>query len=247
VQNGARCASACFVAFAAGSQKFASYTANIGVHGAADADGQEAGDATVSMARIVKELGVSEGIIGKMVITPPGEVVWLGPDDLRSMGVTMTGKPAQTPPDQVAVPQLPRDTFSSGPKAVVGAPLQLHSPPKSDSSAPSTPPPWNDVVDTAFSISKDQNRGTARVGRSCQPNAKVCTTAIFFKGKDGAEMMVKATEDMNGRALRHEMCSFNDFEDVRTCVDWDTGAKHRAKSRRQPPSANIENRCSFAN
>src|SRR2546430_4694111 len=33
VPNGATCASACFVAFAAGAEKFASYSASIGVHG----------------------------------------------------------------------------------------------------------------------------------------------------------------------------------------------------------------------
>jgi len=31
------------------------------------------------MARIVKELGVPEGIVGKMVVTRPDDMVWLGP------------------------------------------------------------------------------------------------------------------------------------------------------------------------
>jgi hypothetical protein len=35
------------------------------------------------------------------------------------------------------------------------------------------------------------------------------------------------TEDMNGKALRREVCSFNKFGAVRTCVDWDTGERHR--------------------
>jgi ATP-dependent protease ClpP protease subunit len=99
VANGARCASACFVAFAAGSQKFVGYTAGIGVHGASDRLGREAGDATVSAARIVKELGVPDAIIGKMVVTRATEIVWLSPDDLRSMGVSMIGRPAQIAPE----------------------------------------------------------------------------------------------------------------------------------------------------
>ncbi len=107
VANGTKCASACFLAFAAGSQKFVSYTASIGVHGASDKFGQELGDATVSMARIVKELGVPNGIIGKMVVTRPDEIVWLTPDDLRSMGATMTGRPAQVGPEQSATVQSP--------------------------------------------------------------------------------------------------------------------------------------------
>lgn len=70
VPAGAQCASACFLVFAAGPEKYASYSANIGVHGASDQSGQEAGNATVSMGRAAKELGVPEAIIGKMVITP---------------------------------------------------------------------------------------------------------------------------------------------------------------------------------
>jgi hypothetical protein len=223
VQSGARCASACFVAFSAGPQKFVSYTANVGVHGASDARGQEAGDATVSMARVVKELGVPEGIIGKMVITPPNEIVWLWADDLRSMGATMTGKPAQAPPDQITTPQqVPSES-----RAVVGAPLQLPSAPSRGAPGSASPPSWKDLVAAAVALSKEQNGGSARFGRSCQPNLKVCTTAVLFRGKDGLDVMVKATEDMNGRPLQHELCTFNDFKDVRTCVDWESGASHR--------------------
>jgi hypothetical protein len=74
ITNGTSCASACFLAFAAGSEKFASYSAKIGVHGAADQQGEETVDAaaaTVSMARAARELGVPPVILGKMVTTPP--------------------------------------------------------------------------------------------------------------------------------------------------------------------------------
>jgi hypothetical protein len=58
VGQGATCASACFLVFAAGETKFANYSAQIGVHGASDQTGAEtvqSGAATVSMARIAKE------------------------------------------------------------------------------------------------------------------------------------------------------------------------------------------------
>jgi hypothetical protein len=55
--------------------------------------------ATVSMAKVAKELGVPPAIIGRMVVTPPNEMVWLSPQELQSMGVTMVGKPAQTASD----------------------------------------------------------------------------------------------------------------------------------------------------
>ena len=212
VANGAKCASACFVAFAAGAQKFASYTASVGVHGASDSVGRESGDATVSMARIVKELGVPEGIIGKMVVTRPDDIVWLGPDDLRSMGTSMTGKPVQVAPDQSIATQSPMQLAPSARATVPQSP---------------TPKKWSDVVNTAFAISREQNGGQPQMGRQCQPKLKVCTTAIFFKGKDGKDVIVKVTEDINGKHLSHEICSFNDFKDVRTCVDWDDGSTHR--------------------
>jgi hypothetical protein len=73
VGKNATCASACFLIFAAGNTKFASYDARIGVHGASDEHGNEtvqSGAATVSMARVAKELGVPSAIIGRMVVTP---------------------------------------------------------------------------------------------------------------------------------------------------------------------------------
>src|SRR6185437_2259253 len=52
VPNGVKCASACFIVFAAGDPKYVSYSAFVGVHGASDESGREtieAGAATVSM------------------------------------------------------------------------------------------------------------------------------------------------------------------------------------------------------
>ena len=46
VPKGSTCASACFIAFAAGAEKFASYGASVGVHGASDKNGQETDSAT---------------------------------------------------------------------------------------------------------------------------------------------------------------------------------------------------------
>lgn len=107
VVNGTMCASACFIAFAAGSERFASYSAQIGVHGAsvAGVDNANAKSATIAMAKLVKDLGVSPAIIGQMVVTPPDQMVWLTPVDLQGMGVKMTGKPAQTP--RATVAQVP--------------------------------------------------------------------------------------------------------------------------------------------
>lgn len=65
VAGNATCASACFLVYAAGAAKFANYTAQVGVHGASDKQGEEtvaSGAATVSMARAAKELGVPSNL-----------------------------------------------------------------------------------------------------------------------------------------------------------------------------------------
>lgn len=207
------CASACFVIFAAGNEKYAHYTAQIGVHGASDQHGEEttrAQAATVTMARVVRELGVPAEIIGKMVVTPPSEMVWLAPDDLKSMGVTMIGKP-----EQLASP-----------------PLQLNSPNQlSSSQAPiakqSSGPTWKSVIENAVTASMQQNGGRIQNNRVCQPELKLCTNAIFYKTNHGTDAMVRTTEDIDGKMVRRDLCTFNTFGDVRTCLDWDSGKVSR--------------------
>ena len=208
----ATCASACFLVFAAGAAKYANYTARIGVHGASNDKGQEtvtSGAATVSMARIAKELGVPAAIIGRMVVTPPSDMVWLSPADLMSMGASMVGKPEQiasdgSPPSKPN--QLPPET---GARATVQS---------KDNSKLS----WNDVVTAAARLSANQNNGKVRHSRGCQPDLKICSDAIFFTGNDGASIMVKATKDMEDRVIDRDFCTFNKQMDIRTCTNWDT-------------------------
>ena len=38
---------------------------------------------------------------------------------------------------------------------------------------------------------------------------------------------MKTTENSNGKLLAHELCEFNQFEDVRLCVDWEPGTSRR--------------------
>jgi hypothetical protein len=134
VSNDKQCASACFLVFAGGNEKFVSFSAQVGVHGAAGPDGSEtasSGAATVGMARLSKELGVPEIIVGKMVVTPPSQIVWLTPNELRAMGATMTGKPSQTPPEASSQ----------------NAPMQLV--PQTAVAAPAVPK-WDDVTSNSL-------------------------------------------------------------------------------------------------
>ena len=216
VGQGATCASACFLIFAAGETKFANYTAQIGVHGASDQTGREtaqSGAATVSMARVAKELGVPAAIIGRMVVTPPNEMVWLSPADLQSMGTTMAGKPSQIPtaPQTSNIQQLP-----------TGAPTELS--PKATANAR---PTWKELVDLATSRSARQNGGSPKYFRLCQPENKTCSSGIAFKGNDGKDVMLKVTKDAKENMISRETCSFNATSDVRVCVDWDKDTIHR--------------------
>jgi hypothetical protein len=111
VLRGSKCASACFLVFAAASRKLAAPDALIGVHSASDAG---TGDETLGslatttlMSRDLAGFGVPSTIIGKVVATEPGRMEWLLPSDLALMGVEVTGleratrppnQPAQSPP-----------------------------------------------------------------------------------------------------------------------------------------------------
>lgn len=216
VAQGATCASACFLIFAAGETKFANYSAKVGVHGASDQTGTEtiqSGAATVSMARIAKELGVPAAIIGRMVVTPPSEMVWLSPSDLQSMGATMIGKPSQIPasPQATNIQQLP-----------TGNPTNI-----TPSSKASALPTWNEFVDAVTVLSAQQNNGRPRYFRSCQPELKVCNTGIAYRDKQGSDTAIKVVKDMKEAVISREICSFNAQGDIRVCFDWDKTTTHR--------------------
>ena len=216
VAQGTTCASACFLIFAAGETKFANYTAKVGVHGASDQAGTEtiqSGAATVSMARFAKELGVPAAIIGRMVVTPPNEMVWLSPSDLQSMGATMVGKPSQIPasPQATNTQQLPP-----------GNPTNI-----APNSKASAPPNWNDFVDVVTATSASQNNGRPRYFRSCQPELKVCNSGIAYRDEKGADMAIKVVKDMKEAVISREICSFNAPGDIRVCFDWDKTTIHR--------------------
>jgi hypothetical protein len=105
--------------------------------------------------------------------------------------------------------------------------MQLAPTDNATTSPSSQPRTWKSVVEAAISISSSQNGGEPRLGRSCQPEFKICTTAIFFVDKDRKEMMIKATENLTGQQIRREICTFNDFKDVRMCLDFDDGTTRR--------------------
>jgi hypothetical protein len=104
VRNGAKCASACFIMFAAGSHMFADTSALVGVHSASYGghDTPDAKVATVMMARRLSAYGVPDAILGKLVSAQPNQIWWLARSDLESMRVDTT-----LPPMAAAAPITP--------------------------------------------------------------------------------------------------------------------------------------------
>jgi hypothetical protein len=221
----ATCASACFLIFAAGSTKFVSYGAQIGVHGASDGSGHETVSseaATISMAKIAKDLGVPAAIIGRMVVTPPSEMVWLTPQELQSMGTPMVGKPVQTAPETPIATVGPGQLARQAPQQTRPSdPLDL-----TPSARSATKLGWDGFVENVVKISAEQNGGRAQTGRTCQPVVKTCVNAVFFK-LDGSDAFIKVTRDLNENIVRREFCALNSSGDIRLCLDWDTQHTHR--------------------
>jgi hypothetical protein len=204
VDQGAVCASACFLIFAAGDPKFVSDGARIGVHKASEKDGREtmsSGVATESMAHFARELGVPSSIVRRMVRTPPKQVVWLDSQDLKAMGVSMAGVPMQT--KQVATTGLSVQQAST---SATG---------------------WNEFIDKVSKVSADQNDGKPILSRLCQPDHDNCILGLEYLLPDGRKGLAVVIQDVKGKTLRREVCEFNSSSDVRNCIDWDSGAKHR--------------------
>ncbi len=89
------CASACFLLFAAGREKYAEPGAMIGVHSASVAGGGENTSTlgtTTLMAREASAYGVPAAITGRMVTTQPGQMAWLNRAELEAMGAEVTAR-----------------------------------------------------------------------------------------------------------------------------------------------------------
>lgn len=214
------CASACFLAFAAGEPRFAAPGALIGVHKASENGGLEtraSGAATRAMAQFAKELGVPSSIVARMVATPAKEIGWLDSRDLHAMGVKTISSLAQARsappvPEQDTADQLP------GPSATAIVP-----PGKQVADRPS----WNEFIERTIALSAEQNQGSAALTRSCRADSKECIMAVRYLLQDGRKGIATAIQDASGNITRREVCESNLSNDMRDCLDWETGARYR--------------------
>ena len=124
VPGDSKCASACFLMFAASPRKFAGANALIGVHSASE-NGQEtlaSMGVTTAMARDAAGFGVPSPIIVKMLQSTPGRMEWLTPFDFQQMGVTVV--PADPAPGSATPGKSGVSTASVSEPPQASVPLQ---------------------------------------------------------------------------------------------------------------------------
>jgi hypothetical protein len=192
------------------------------VHKASDksvAETKASGVATVLMARLLKDLGVPSSIIVRMVATPPTQIAWLEPRDFHSMGVKTVGDIAQAAPIAIGPERM-----ATTQEPVAAAPPASASP---SAEQATNRPSWNAFIEKAIALSAEQNHGSAMLRRSCTTDSKECIMAVAYLLTDGRQGLATAIQDANGNITRREVCESNASNDVRECVDWDTGAKYR--------------------
>jgi hypothetical protein len=221
VVEGALCASACFLVFAAGYERFAATGALIGVHKASEKGGRETSQslaASQAMANFAMELGVPSAITAKMMATPSTRIDWLDPRDLKLMGVAVGSKPA--PASRVAAVETP-------PEEVHGAPNSVATSEAAGGKEGPAPSTWAALIDKVMALSAEQNHGRPSIYRRCSPEDKECVMAVDYLLRDGRHGLAFMAQDRNGDITRRVVCVSNASNDVRGCRDWDTGTSFR--------------------
>lgn len=83
------CESACFFIFMNAPAKFVAHGARVGVHSASHNGREDPGSSltTIAVARMARDAGVPQSVIGKMVTAEPGDMRYLSDNELKQMGV----------------------------------------------------------------------------------------------------------------------------------------------------------------
>jgi hypothetical protein len=200
VEDGAVCASACFLVFAAGKQKFATYGGRIGVHAAKDpaGDASRAAAGTEMLRRVLAVLGVPPSITKKMAETPNEKMVWLSVPELRSMGVTLLGV-SEPSPFELALPTLANPA------------------PETTLSEPEAAQLWNRYVRAASRLSARQHGGRAQIQNAC--TRETCTNSVTYTGRDQSTTALRTIRDRSRRILRRDVCDVTAAAEPR-CRAW---------------------------
>jgi hypothetical protein len=190
------CASACFLIFAAGREKWVGSNAKVGVHSARDAKtgvmDPDADAATVRMARYVNQLGVPPLIAGRMVTTTADGMAWLTPVELESMGAHLTGYQTST---QQTEP-LPQAQDEESIK-------------------------WRNYFRWAVQTAKQQNDGVSTATKSCNNTGRCVISQPYYELSGRYAIAVEVQE--SGQTVQRAVCRRTYPTDTyQVCTDWVT-------------------------
>jgi len=230
VLSSSTCASACFILFLASPTKYVMHGARIGVHSASDEQGSESDTTkatTVDFARLAKEAGAPDSVVGKLVSTRPDEVKYLSDHELKLMGSIFTDDDDQ--PQQYAAP-------ASASRKIEGSVI-LHE----GNNIPSNPmgptvgisnigdvnsPEMRAQKDAEFDkfwkqeiqISKNQHSGKAAAEKRCSGSNCVIVLAYYDSSGNYVEAW-KYDEPPKGNGKKL-VCRQDRIKGQLTCIDW---------------------------
>jgi hypothetical protein len=84
---------------------------------------------------------------------------------------------------------------------------------------------WGVEVDRVTALSARQNGGTPAYVHFCEPKFKVCVDGIGYKNSNGRSAIIMVHRDIHDAMIDRVACQLNEREDIRFCIDFDTGAK----------------------
>lgn len=227
VSSTSECLSACFLMFLAAPNKLLAHGARIGVHSAATVQGSETDSTkatTIEFARIAKENGAPNSVVGKLVSAKPNEMLFLSEDEMKQMGAIFIDDdiaPRSTAPSA----QPPAPPQVSG--GVSSMPPSQQAVPSYNSSVPGMPPiETKEDKDSRFTkywgekivLSKAQHNGRAAAEKRCNRGVCVIILAYYDKAQRYIEIW-KYDEPPKGDG-RKLVCRQDRYQGQLTCTDW---------------------------
>ena len=138
VPAGARCASACAMAWLGGTQRFMGPGAQIGLHAASNPkSGQSSGTANALLGAYLNRVGLPYSAVVYITQTGPQSITWLGIADAKRLGIEVSALDSAKVPD---------------------APAHL---PAAPASPAALSPPVDDLSDSPAGVPEDASQGEA--------------------------------------------------------------------------------------
>lgn len=236
------CESACFFIFMNAPAKFIAHGARIGVH-SISFNGKEDPDTsvtTIAVARMAREAGVPQSVIGKMVTAEPGDMRYLSDNELKQMGVIFTDdddRPLDVKPNTMTTTGAP--AAPAPPPPAPGAPSP--QPSGSISYKPAVPPQpseteaaerqrqaeiraeqdgnfaryWSQIVNW----SKAQHGGAVASERRCN-KADCATVVAYFDRQRRYVEAWRYDEPPRGSGAKTVCRQIPDVDARLSCKDW---------------------------